>query len=163
IRNLKRRLMASAVRRERQACRIARPPHNRRSADGRQACTSPMAAARTKHLLRPPALADYARPPSVTGFSMPRHLPAVLALPVFLVLALPSAAAPPANFTMAQVLDYPFVSGLVAAERADRIAWVRNVGGVRNVWVAEGPSFKPRQITRYTQDDGQEITQLTFS
>jgi dipeptidyl aminopeptidase/acylaminoacyl peptidase len=40
---------------------------------------------------------------------------------------------------------------------------VRDVAGVRNVWVADGPAFKAHQVTQYTQDDGQEITQLTFS
>ena len=64
---------------------------------------------------------------------------------------------------MAQVLDYPFVSDLTAAEKADRIAWVRNLGGVRNVWLADGPTFKPQQFTHYTADDGQEITNLAFS
>ncbi|HEX4534975.1 MAG TPA: prolyl oligopeptidase family serine peptidase [Rhizomicrobium sp.] len=86
------------------------------------------------------------------------------AFALFAVCALPFA--PPAhaaNFTMAQVLDYPFVSDLTAAEHGDHIAWVRNLGGARNVWLADGPSFKPRQITHYTADDGQEITQLTFS
>jgi dipeptidyl aminopeptidase/acylaminoacyl peptidase len=67
------------------------------------------------------------------------------------------------NFTMAQVLHYPYADELAAAEHADRVAWVRNIDGVRNVWTAAGPSFRPRQITRYTEDDGQEITQLTFS
>ena len=45
------------------------------------------------------------------------------------------AQSPPA-FTMAQVLHYPFSDGLASAEHADRIAWVRNLGGVRNVWTA---------------------------
>ncbi len=93
---------------------------------------------------------------------MPRHLSALFALPLFLALSAPVAAAP-ANFTMAQMLDYPFVDGLSAAEHADRIAWMKNVDGVRNVWVAQGPAWKPRQVTHYTKDDGQEITQLTFS
>ncbi|HEY1615226.1 MAG TPA: prolyl oligopeptidase family serine peptidase [Rhizomicrobium sp.] len=68
-----------------------------------------------------------------------------------------------APFTMAQVLRYPFATELAAAESADRIAWVRDAAGVRNVWIADGPSFKARQITHYAEDDGQEITQLTFS
>jgi dipeptidyl aminopeptidase/acylaminoacyl peptidase len=68
-----------------------------------------------------------------------------------------------AALTLEQALSYPFVSHLTAAERADRVAWVQEVRGVRNVWVAEGPSFTPRQVTHYTADDGQEITQLTFS
>ena len=66
-------------------------------------------------------------------------------------------------FTMEQVLAYPYATGLVAAHGGDHIAWVRNVAGVRNVWVADGPAFKPRQVTQYKNDDGQEITQLTFS
>src|SRR5581483_5245973 len=94
--------------------------------------------------------------------AMPRYVSALLALPLFLALSAPMAAAP-ANFTMAQMLDYPFVDGLSAAEHADRIAWMKNVNGVRNIWVAQGPAWKPRQVTHYTQDDGQEITQLTFS
>jgi dipeptidyl aminopeptidase/acylaminoacyl peptidase len=53
--------------------------------------------------------------------------------------------------------------GLVSAPHADRIAWVRNVKGVRNVWVAQGPAFTPKQATQFTEDDGQELTQLTFS
>ncbi|MCA1678708.1 MAG: DPP IV N-terminal domain-containing protein, partial [Actinobacteria bacterium] len=64
---------------------------------------------------------------------------------------------------MEQVLAYPFVPELDAAKNADVIAFVRVLKGVRNVWVAEGPAFSPRQVTQYTADDGQEITQLTFS
>src|SRR5438105_14742996 len=71
---------------------------------------------------------------------------------------------PQANaFTMAQALHYPYADELSGAEKADRIAWVRNLDGGRNVWMADGPLFKPRHLTRYTEDDGQEITQLTFS
>ncbi|MGN6728735.1 MAG: prolyl oligopeptidase family serine peptidase [Rhodanobacteraceae bacterium] len=68
-----------------------------------------------------------------------------------------------AGFTLEQVLDYPFPSGLTASEHGDRIAWVIDLRGVRNVWVAHAPDFKPRQLTHFSQDDGQEITQLTFS
>jgi dipeptidyl aminopeptidase/acylaminoacyl peptidase len=66
-------------------------------------------------------------------------------------------------FTMDQILSYPFVLGMTSAEHADRVAWVRVVNGVRNVWVADGPTFAPRQVTQYAKDDGQELTQLTFS
>lgn len=68
-----------------------------------------------------------------------------------------------AQFTMEQALDYPFANELAAAQDGGRIAWVRNLGGARNVWVAEAPSYKARQATDYPDDDGQEITQLTFS
>ncbi len=51
----------------------------------------------------------------------------------------------------------------MAAEHADAIAWVRNLDGVRNIWLARGPEFRPQQVTQYTRDDGVELTQLTFS
>ena len=84
---------------------------------------------------------------------------AAAALSALVVMAIPASA----NFTMEQVLHYPYSDGLASAEHADRIAWVRDVAGVRNVWVAEGPAFKAHEVTQYTEDDGQEITQLTFS
>ncbi|MEO8927072.1 MAG: prolyl oligopeptidase family serine peptidase [Caulobacteraceae bacterium] len=77
-----------------------------------------------------------------------------------LAIVAPGAAA---SFTMSQMLDYPFESGLTAADRGDAIAWVRSLKGDRNVWLARGPDFAPRQVTRYGGDDGQELTQLTFS
>jgi dipeptidyl aminopeptidase/acylaminoacyl peptidase len=75
----------------------------------------------------------------------------------------PAFAQAPGTFTMEQVISYPFVPEIEAAEKGDSIAFVRVLKGVRNVWVADGPTFKPRQVTQYTADDGQEITQLTFS
>ena len=74
-----------------------------------------------------------------------------------------AAASPQTGFTLEQVLSYPFPLDLTSAHQGDRIAWVINQNGVRNVWVAKAPDFKPRQVTRFTHDDGQEITQLTFS
>src|SRR5271163_3394221 len=68
-----------------------------------------------------------------------------------------------AGFTTAQVLHYPYASQLTSAERADTIAWVRTLDGVRNVWLARGLAFAPLQITHNGEDDGQEISQLTFS
>lgn len=73
------------------------------------------------------------------------------------------AASPQGAFTLEQVLSYPFPLDLTAARHGNRIAWVIDQNGVRNVWVAEAPDFKPHQVTRFTHDDGQEITQLTFS
>lgn len=85
---------------------------------------------------------------------------ALLALPV---LAAAPVRAAEASFTLKQALSYPFTPELAAAEHADVVAWIRVVEGVRNIWVARGPDFTPRQITHYTEDDGQELTQLTLS
>jgi dipeptidyl aminopeptidase/acylaminoacyl peptidase len=79
------------------------------------------------------------------------------------VVPLAAHPSPSSGFTMAQALHYPYASELAAAERGDVIAWVCNLDGVRNVWMARGPAFTPVKITQYQQDDGQEITQLTFS
>ena len=78
-------------------------------------------------------------------------------------LLAPGASLGAESFSMREALSYPFVLNLVSAPHADRIAWVRVLRGVRNVWVAEGPAFAPRQVTQFTEDDGQELTQLTFS
>ncbi|HSZ09514.1 MAG TPA: prolyl oligopeptidase family serine peptidase [Steroidobacteraceae bacterium] len=83
---------------------------------------------------------------------------------VMFILAFSSGQASPRSaFSMAQVLHYPFTMELAAAERGDAIAWVCNLDGVRNVWVARGPGFAPAKATQFKDDDGQEITQLTFS
>lgn len=73
------------------------------------------------------------------------------------------SASPDAGFSLQQVLAYPFPQGLASSRHGDRIAWIVNLGGVRNVWIAQAPAFKPRQVTHFSTDDGQEITQLTFS
>jgi Tol biopolymer transport system component len=80
---------------------------------------------------------------------------------LFASAALHATARP--TFTMAQILHYPYATELASAEQGDAIAWIRDVDGIRNVWFAHGPDFAPVQLTRYTEDDGQEITQLTLS
>jgi dipeptidyl aminopeptidase/acylaminoacyl peptidase len=85
------------------------------------------------------------------------------ALAMFILGFSSGHASPRSGFSMAQVLHYPFTSELAAAERGDAIAWVCNLDGVRNVWVAHGPGFAPAKATQFKDDDGQEITQLTFS
>ncbi|HXL64407.1 MAG TPA: hypothetical protein VN938_05050, partial [Xanthobacteraceae bacterium] len=84
-------------------------------------------------------------------------------LAVIALAPLSGPASARSEYSMAQVLHYPFASELAAAEHGDVIAWVCNLDGVRNVWMARGPNFTPSQATQYRDDDGQEITQLTFS
>jgi dipeptidyl aminopeptidase/acylaminoacyl peptidase len=74
--------------------------------------------------------------------------------------AAPASVAAP---TLEAVLGYPFQSDLVAAPHGGAIAWVQTVRGVRNVWLARAPDYAPRQVTGASADDGQELTQLTFS
>jgi dipeptidyl aminopeptidase/acylaminoacyl peptidase len=90
------------------------------------------------------------------------HPAAVLIALLAVAVVAPPAFAAPAP-TLDQVLGYPYVSGLVASEKGDRFAWVENVRGVRNIWSAGAADSDPRRLTHYTVDDGQELTQLTFS
>ncbi len=68
-----------------------------------------------------------------------------------------------APFTIEAIKSYPFPTELVASATGSRIAWAVDEKGLRNVYVAEGPDFKPRKLTNYANDDGQEITQLSIS
>ncbi|MFN2445421.1 MAG: prolyl oligopeptidase family serine peptidase [Vicinamibacterales bacterium] len=69
---------------------------------------------------------------------------------------------PPA-VTIEQLLSAPFASGLVAAPVGQKVAWVFDERGTRNVWIAEGPSFAGRALSRFSGDDGQEITSLRWT
>ncbi|MGD2068771.1 MAG: prolyl oligopeptidase family serine peptidase [Gemmatimonadota bacterium] len=96
--------------------------------------------------------------------SPPRgRAPALGVLLVAVAATLPAPAAAQGargGFTLEDVMSAPFPSGLVAAPEGDLIAWVRNERGVRNVWVAEGPTWEARPVTGYDSDDGQEIGDL---
>jgi dipeptidyl aminopeptidase/acylaminoacyl peptidase len=67
------------------------------------------------------------------------------------------------SFTVEQVTSYPFPNELAAAPTGSRIAWALNEQGRRNVWVADALDYRPRRLTDYTADDGQELTSITLS
>src|SRR5438876_166839 len=67
------------------------------------------------------------------------------------------------SFTLEQVMSSPFPSDLTVSKRGDKVAWAFDAEGKRNVWIAEAPAFAARQLTHYEKDDGQELTDLTFS
>src|SRR5215475_8462008 len=81
---------------------------------------------------------------------------------LFIVAPLAWAQAP---FTLQQVMSFSFPSELVSAKSANRVAWVFDSKGVRNVWVADGPDFvhSARQLTHYSSDDGQPIASLRLT
>jgi dipeptidyl aminopeptidase/acylaminoacyl peptidase len=67
------------------------------------------------------------------------------------------------SFTIDQVLSSPFPSELIGSPKGDRVAWVFDAQGKRNIWAAEGPNFKARQLTNNTEDNGREISSLVFT
>jgi len=48
-------------------------------------------------------------------------------------------------------------------ERCPRVAWASSEQGRNNVLVAAAPDFQARQLTSFTEDDGQEISSLSLS
>lgn len=78
-----------------------------------------------------------------------------------------AALAQQKSFTLEQVLSAPFPDGLVAAPAGGKVAWVFNVGGARNVWVAEpggdAGGYKSRALTKYSEDDGQDVGELSWA
>src|SRR3981189_1942249 len=67
------------------------------------------------------------------------------------------------NVTLEELMSAPFPDNLTAAKTSNRVAWTLNQEGKRNIWVAEGPSFSARRLTAYLEDDGQPISELSFS
>jgi dipeptidyl aminopeptidase/acylaminoacyl peptidase len=71
------------------------------------------------------------------------------------------------SFTIEEALSAPFTEHLIAAPAKGRLAWDANIDGRRNLWVAEpaenGKGYVSRQITHYTEDDGQEINNAAWT
>jgi dipeptidyl aminopeptidase/acylaminoacyl peptidase len=85
-----------------------------------------------------------------------------LKLIVFLLVCT-SALAQDHPFTLEQVMSSPFPTNLTAAAQANRVAWVFDSKGERNIWVADAPGFAAHQVTRYQGDDGQDIFSLRLT
>jgi len=66
-------------------------------------------------------------------------------------------------FTLEQVMSAPFPSNLIAAKKSNRIAWTLAQEGRRNIWVTNDAGTATRQLTKYNEDDGQELSGLNFS
>jgi len=81
-----------------------------------------------------------------------------------LAACLIASAAHSQSFTLSQVMSGTFNSELQAAPKGPRVVWMANQEGKRNVWVADAVSdSKPRQLTAYNADDGQDIGDITWT
>ncbi len=85
-------------------------------------------------------------------------------IPLVLALACSAALSAPAKrFTLEQIMSAPFPTDLTAAPQGGAVAWVLDQHGARNIWIAEAPDYKGRRLTDYREDDGQEISELTWT
>src|SRR5258708_3946069 len=87
----------------------------------------------------------------------------LLSSPLALAARSGQQTTPAPAFTVDQILGFPSPENLVASPVGSTIAWTFNERGVRNIYAADAPGFEPRRITAYREDDGQELTQLSFS
>jgi dipeptidyl aminopeptidase/acylaminoacyl peptidase len=86
-----------------------------------------------------------------------------IALLLFVII---DAAMARGSFTIEQVLSSPFPTELIASPAGNKVAWVFNARGLRNIWVAEpgaGRSYRSLQVTPYTQEDGQDVGELAWT
>ncbi|HEY3568884.1 MAG TPA: prolyl oligopeptidase family serine peptidase [Thermoanaerobaculia bacterium] len=89
----------------------------------------------------------------------------VLFAAAVLLSCLPLASQTPQKpaVTLEALMSAPFPEELLASPTGAKLAWIEDMRGARNVWVAEPPEYRGRQVTHYTGDDGQEINGLEWT
>ena len=73
------------------------------------------------------------------------------------------SAAPPAVPLYQQFLSPASPQEVVAARKADKIAWVDYAEGKRNAYVASAPLFTPVRLTSFLKDDGIMMSAIRIS
>lgn len=84
----------------------------------------------------------------------------ILLLVFFLLFSLPTNAQ---NISLEKLLSVPFPAEILAAPTGNKIAWIQTERGMCNLFVAAAPDYHARQLTKYNQDDGQQLTSITWS
>src|SRR5688500_1332130 len=100
------------------------------------------------------------------GWSMRLTRYAVVGLFAVLVLAAPRVETLEAQSgapLYQQFLSNPNPIELVSAKKVDRIAWTVYDEGKRNAYTAAAPTWTPRRLTRFLNDDGTDIAQIRIS
>jgi dipeptidyl-peptidase-4 len=90
---------------------------------------------------------------------------AVVVLVAVLVAISPrsTSTAGPSSPTIEQFLMPGTPTEVVAARKAERIAWTAYEHGLRNVYTAAAPAFTPVRLTNVTKDDGVELSDISMS
>ncbi len=65
--------------------------------------------------------------------------------------------------TLDNLFTAPMASGLVASPSGQKIAWVENLNGVRNIYLASPPNYLPEKLTDFGKDDGIEISNIEWT
>ncbi len=90
---------------------------------------------------------------------------APVAAAVFLIAltSLPVATAPVPAAGYQQFLSAASPLDVVAAKKADRVAWVAFEEGKRNAYTAAAPAFIPVRLTNFQKDDGVDMSEPRIS
>jgi len=79
-----------------------------------------------------------------------------------LTVAVPSLGAQ-ARPTVERFLSPASPLEVTSARKADRVAWMTYDRGLRNVYTAAAPDFRPVRLTRFLEDDGTDLTNVSLS
>jgi len=91
----------------------------------------------------------------------PQRIPVLLAALVFFLA--PPILLKAQDFTIEDILSPPFPVEMTSARDVDRIAWISFERGMRNVWTASGPDFRPIPLTFWMEDRGQDLTDIRIA
>ncbi len=81
----------------------------------------------------------------------------------FSILIFTNLRVHPQSYTIDDILSMPYCTDLISSKKGQKVAWVSTIRGIREIYVAEYPSFKPKNIFRSQGDDGQILSNLMFS
>src|SRR3954463_1277130 len=90
-------------------------------------------------------------------------LPVGLALSTALVASPVGAQGTNAKPTFAQFFSPASPLELTSSAKSDRIAWMAYERGMRNVYTAAAPDFRPVRLTRFLEDDGNDLSDVELS
>ncbi len=82
---------------------------------------------------------------------------------LFLMVLFVNAQVAHAQKSLKELLSYSHPSNLCSSPVAGKLAWTFNTEGVRNVFISEDKGENYKALTHYTEDDGQEFSNLQFS
>lgn len=68
-----------------------------------------------------------------------------------------------AQKSLKELLSYSHPSNLCSSPATEKLAWTFNKEGVRNIFISEDKGLSYKALTHYTEDDGQEFSNLQFS
>jgi dipeptidyl-peptidase 4 len=82
---------------------------------------------------------------------------------VLLALLTPAGSRAQSRPSVEQFMSPSSPLEMVSARKADRVAWISYDRGMRNVYTAAAPDFRPVRLTSFLTDDGVDVTDVNIS